>query len=129
MNNALREYATSNAFVLTLSKNQMDGLALAVEKNGVQLSGTVANSLTRRGLIEYKSKTKIVGDRTLTSWSFQPTFAGKIVYQLLVEAGMYAEQDAGAEVLDKILSVDTDARHEHYAAGVMRDSELGRMSC
>ncbi len=53
INSVFRDYATSSAFVITLSKNQTHALACVVEsKKGYALNGSVIASLTRRGLIE-----------------------------------------------------------------------------
>lgn len=108
MNSAFREYATSSAFTLTLSKSQIEALGLVVERGSLRLtSGVGVNGLLRRGLVERTSTTKQKGDCVITEWWFGPTLTGKLVYQLLVEAGMFEEQGAATEVLIGLLEEGT----------------------
>lgn len=96
-NPAFREYVMSNAFVLTLSANQIGVLAAAVESgtDGYRLSGLVVSSLMRRGLIEigHAKETKINGKVVATYIMYVPTLAGRLVYRLLLEAGLVYSPD------------------------------------
>lgn len=102
LNAAFREYTTSSAFVITLSKNQVDALAHVVEngEGGCRLSGLVVSSLTRRGLIEISGsgETKIGGKVVGTYVLYRPTFAGKLMYRLLYEAGLISSNMHPIEV-------------------------------
>ncbi len=94
MNSTFQEYATGQAFVLTLTKNQIDSLRLVVEHGTANLNDVSGRGLLRRGLIEPVSIEKKWGDKSLVSWTHRPTLAGRFLYQLLSEAGFVDRQNA-----------------------------------
>lgn len=88
MNEAFREYAFGRAFNLHLTEKQIAALAALCKGDAIASYnfGGGANGILRRGLVESYHDGHHLRVR--------PTKAGLLVYQLLVEAGEYAELEA-----------------------------------
>lgn len=87
MNEKFREYAFGRAFNISLSERHIQYLALLCKGDTIAAYGfdVSKNGLLRRGLIEQVWESNEV--------RFRPTKAGRLVYELLVEAGEYKALD------------------------------------
>lgn len=120
MNSIFRDYTTSGAFVLTLSRSQLDALCHTVEREFVvSIRSMAANGLLRRGLIERTSKTCSMDGKEMRQFGFKPTMAGVIMYELLAEAGLVA---GDFDEIERHIAKYQEMRHEAYATRAMRES-------
>lgn len=93
MNEAFRAHVFGRAFHLHLSDRQLESLAAIVQGDKIAALGfnTHSNGLQRRGLVFWHYEAGETAGRLI------PTKAGRLVYELLVEAGEHAAVEAKRE--------------------------------
>lgn len=125
LNNRFSEYATSGAFSLSLTRNQVSSLAM-LDPGGVpDWTGTYMAALERKGLVErFPAPT----DHDADKYEFRATRAGLLTAALCREAGLTnGAVDPIAAELDRLRQEVIDRRHEAREARLTARSTLARL--
>lgn len=108
MSNKFKNYVTSTAFSLSLSRNMIDNLCLLDQQDFGYVSSATYNSLYNRGLIEQCQNAHSDLPETLVN-TLSPlaklTEAGKALIPLLKLAGLYVEYPKGVRLAEVAVSL------------------------
>lgn len=126
MNNArFSEYATSGAFSLSLTRNQVSSLAMFDAGGVPDWSGTYMAALERKGLVE---RFPAPSDHDADKHEFRATHAGLLTAALCREAGLTnGAADPVAAELDRLRQEVIDRRQEAREARLTARSTLARL--
>lgn len=125
-NTRFSEYATSGAFSLSLTRNQVSSLAMLDRGSAFDWTSSVMAGLERKGLVERVSAP--------TDWSparieFRATRAGLLTAALCREAGLSNDDpDPTAVELARLRQEVVDCRQEAIKARATARSTLARLA-
>lgn len=118
------EYATSGAFTLGLSRNQVSTLAMIVGGNGPGYFGPATAALERKGLVEAVASPKSWNQENV---EYRPTFAGLLTASLIREAGLTNQPpDVQSREIERLHADLADARRSSSEMAQVALSALAR---
>jgi DNA-binding MarR family transcriptional regulator len=125
MNDRFSEYATSGAFSLTLTRNQVSALAMLDEGSAPDYTANMMAALERKGLVE---RIPAPADHREDNIEFRGTRAGLLTAALCREAGLtQGARDAVAVELDALRAEAIARRREAAEARLTARSALARL--
>lgn len=126
-NHRFAEYATSGAFLLKMSRQQIAGLGIIIGK-GERTFGGAEHPLERKGLVEVVPAPDCLSADRQAAVELRATAAGVAAYRLAIEAGLAnGERDPMAVEMDAMRAELVAARETVFQVRRAATSTMARL--